>query len=319
MTVVKNLAFVDKNKLKNLSSFIASELDISTFYPFYISFLHHILPFKFKFLEETFVAIENKKIKGLITINKAGEKRVKISRLLLEENSEEIGKMLTNCVVTLFLSKGAENFYVVVDKNNIPLLTMFKNGLNFKDYGKEIIYQIKNDRKTFEFEDINFEHIYKMKKNYSKKVEELINGMMLSYRKPTFLKNAKEINNAMNFNKEHYIVYDKNNDNILGYFFINKMNKNDFLLEFVINSGYEAYSSDIIKYAKSKLIKNKNFKNLYIKLKSYYQNFDELYEMFNMEYERINECEILVKDFLIQKKQEFTFEKLIFNDATPAF
>lgn len=319
MTIVKNLAFIDKKKLKSLNSFVESGLELNDFHDNSISFLHHLLPFKLKFLNETFVAIENNKIKGLITINKAGEKRIKISRLLLEENSSEVGKMLVNCVVTLFLSKGAESFYVVVDNMNLPLLSMFKDGLGFKSYAKEIIYKIENKETTIGFDEVNFEHITKMNKTDAKSVEELINSVMIGYKKLTFLKTEKEIKNSLFSNNEQYIIQDKSQNKTLGYFSILKLNKGNYLLEFVINSTYEGYFSDIIKFTKSKLMKNKNFKNLFVKLKSYYQNFDSLNEMFNIEYIKTSESEILVKDYLVPKKEEFTFERMIFNDATPAF
>ena len=110
MAVIKSLAFCNKNKLKNLKSFVDSELDLSVFHPFPVDCLHHFLPFGYKFLNESFVVIENTKITGHLTIKKTSEKKVKITRLLLEENSIEQGKLLINYVVTTFLSKGAESF-----------------------------------------------------------------------------------------------------------------------------------------------------------------------------------------------------------------
>ncbi|MDO5438305.1 MAG: hypothetical protein Q4F80_08930 [bacterium] len=319
MTVIKNLAFSDKKKLKNLSSFTESELDLSDFHSFPADFLHHFLPFKFKFLNESFVAIENKKIIGLITVNKAGEKRLKISRLLLEENSLEIGKLLVNCTMTLFLSKGAESFYVVIDKMNTPLILMFKEGLGFQSYAKEIVYKIEKKDSILGFDEINFDHIRKMRPSDIKNVSNLINGTMQGYKRPTFKKTPSDIKKNFLFAPEQYIICGSIKELPIGYFTILESKKSEFLLEFVIDKGYEGYVSDIIKFTFLKLSKKKKFKTLFVKLKSYYTNFDELKEILNMEYAPAFENEILVKDFMVAKKQEFTYERMIFNDATPAF
>lgn len=319
MTVIKNLAFLNKNKLKNLNSFVESELNLSVFYPFPIDFFHHFLPFNLKFLNESFVSIDNKKINGLVTVNKTGKKRVKITRLLLDENSVESGKLLINCVVTLFLSKGAESFYVVVDKLNTPLIKMFQDGCGFINYAKEIIYRIDNSDLDLGYDDINFEHIRKISHKDTKYIKELINSLVNSYQKPAFYKNASELRKSLLYSTEQFVVFEREKNEILGYFTILKLNHSDYILDFVIKRGYEGYVSDIIRFAKIKLYKNKNFKTLFVKLKSYYSNFGELNEMFNMEYKASYENAILVKDYMVTKKQEFTYEKMIFNDITPAF
>lgn len=316
MANVKNLAFLDKKKLKKLNSFVESELNLSVFYNFPIDFFHNLLPFKLKFLDESFVALENKEVKGLITINKVGDKRVKIKRLLLDENSFEIGKILVNYVVQIYSGKGSESFYVVAEKSNTPLITMFKEGCGFKEYAEEIVYKIKN--KNIDNDDMNFSHIRKMKFSDIKEMRENADNLISGYKKQIFSKSEKEFKKLFIQYKEKYVVTFENGK-IIGYFTINPLNKSDYLLDFVIGQGFEGYAVDIIKYAQVKLSKKKNFKNLFFKLKSYYSNYRELSEIFNIEYEYVLENIVLIKDFYIAQKQEFKFEQMIFNDVTPAF
>ena len=319
MAVIKSLAFCNKNKLKNLKSFVDSELDLSVFHPFPVDCLHHFLPFGYKFLNESFVVIENKKITGLLTIKKTSEKKVKITRLLLEENSIEQGKLLINYVVTTFLSKGAESFYIIVNKENYPVLNMLTSGCNFRDTSKELIYKIEKDEFKTNKDEFNFEHIRKMKLNDINNVVKLINSNIFTYQKTTFHKTKSEIKNSFLKNSEKFVLFNKDKDGIIGYFSILKINEESFLLDFVLEGAYEGFLSDIIRFVKTILIKNGKFKTLYIRLNSYYSNFRELNEILDMEYRNSYESRILVRDFLVAKKQDYTYERMIFNDITPAF
>ena len=317
MVKIKNLAFLDKKKLNKLNSFLEAELDLSEFNPFFVDFFNNILPFKFKFSDESYVSIENKKINGLITINKAGDRKVKIKRLFLDENAYETGKILVNYVVSAYLAKGVEAFYVVADKTNTNLITMFKDGCGFQNISTEFVYRIENNSLN-NVKEVNFDHIRKMKFSDINKVAALYGDMINSYKKPFFLKKERDIKNEFTKNKEKYVICNEKN-NIMGFFSIDKLNREEYLLDFVINNGFEGYTSDIIEFTKAALIKKTGFKSLYIKLKSQYSNFDELIKIFDIEYQKIKENNILYKGFLILQKQELKFEKMIFNDITPAF
>lgn len=316
MANIKNLALFDKKRLRKMDSFVESELNLSIFDIFPVDLIHSMLPFKLKFLDESYVALENNEAKGLITINKTGDKKMKIKRLLLDENSFEIGKLLVNYVVQVYTGMGSEFFYVVADKTNIPLITMFKDGCGFMEYSKEIVYKINN--KLINDDDLSFSHIRKMKYSDIEQIKKMTDSLIGGHKKQFFSKTINEFQKLFLQNKDKYIIT-LENGKIMGFFTINKLNKSDYLLDFVVNAGYEAYALDIINYARVKMYRKKNFQNLFFKLKSYYLNFKNLSEILNMEYEKIQENEILIKDFYIAQKQEFKFEKMIFNDITPAF
>lgn len=148
-------------------------------------------------------------------------------------------------------------------------------------------------------------------------IQNLTENHIVLYKKPFFLKSLNDFKREFFQYREKYVISD--GKRILGYFAILKLNQENFLLEFFINKGYEGYSLDIIKFAHAKLIRRKDFKNLFVKIKSYYTNFDDLSRIFDIEYSRIKENEILYKGFLIPQKQEFKYERMIFNDITPAF
>ncbi len=316
MTVIKNLAFVNKKKLKDLASFSESNLNFSAFSPFPIDFIHHFLPLKFKILSESFVALEDDKIMGLLTVNKTGGKKVKITRLLLDEGSVSVGKMLVNCVINVYFSKGAENFYVVADETNKSMIDMFCKGCGFKDFGYELSYKISKDEIQLSRSEINFEHIRKMTGNDIKEAKELSDSAVYSCQRSLFCKTTEDFKNPF-LKREQYVLVSKNK--IFGYFSIIKLNRDDYILDFVITPAYEGYLTDIIEFAEAGLINGSSFKNLYIKLKSCYINFKGLKEILDMEYKINSTNKVLVKDFLVSKKREFNLEQMIFNDITPAY
>lgn len=318
MSVIKNLAYINKNRLKTLKSFIEAEISVSAFPLFPFDILHSFLPFKCKFLTESFVSIKSKKIKGLISVNKTGAKKIKITRLLLEENSSEEGKLLVNYVTTLYLSKGAESFYVIVNKNDNLLLTMLKDGCNFKCRGKEYIYEVKAEEFNLGHEDMSFDFIKKMRFEDLKAVEELSENSINQYQKPSFHKTAKDYR-ALSSSMEQYIIENKKKNNIIAYFSILKLNKAEYMLDFMVENTYEAYLQDIITFTKTKLLKNSEFKTLFIKLKNYYSNFNSLKQTLDLDYKNSYENEILIKDYIVQAKQSYSYERMIFNDITPAF
>jgi len=320
MTVIKNLAFCDKNKLKNLSSFVESELDLSAFYPFFIDFFHSFLPLRLKFLNESFEFIENKKITGLITVAKAGRKKIKITRLLLEENSIELFKLLVNYVTTLYAAKGAETFYVVIDKRNALLLNTFKNVLNFNKFAYENVYKLELSKHITKNSSFGFDHIRKIKSRGDiKKAVNLINNAMNSYQRVIFQKETGDITRKIKKPVEHYVLLNSKKNNFSGYFSILKLNDEDYLLDFVLDTGYAGYIEDIINFSMFKILKKKGAKNLLVRIKSYYSNFEEIKEILKVEYDNFTENEILTKNFLMAEKQQFSYERIIFNDITPAF
>lgn len=319
MSVIKNLSYVNKNRLKTLKSFMEAEIPISAFPPFPFDALHSMLPYKCKFLPETYVSIKNKKINGLISINKASSKKIKITRLLLEENMGLEGKMLVNYITTLYASKGVETFFMIVNQKDETLLTMLKEGCNFKCRGKERVYEV--DIKDFHLAHnvMSFEYIKRLIPSDIPHIKELHSNTLNQYQAPHFDKTERDFRAPIFSEIEQFIIHKKDENKIIAYFSILKLNKSQYMLDFVIENTYEGYLEDILLFTKVKCLKDKNFKTLYIKLKNYYSNYKNLKETLDIDYKNSFETEILIKDFIITAKQPHSLERMIFNDITPAF
>ena len=76
MAKIRTLAFSDLQKVKKMISMLPTA-ESENFYfglgeayvPFPLNFLHDLLPLKFKFCNESYVATEKREINGMISLN----------------------------------------------------------------------------------------------------------------------------------------------------------------------------------------------------------------------------------------------------------
>ena len=104
MAKIRNLALRDIPKLKRMISMISnlSSADVGfgykSYVPFPINWINRILPLQLKFASDSYVAFDENKVCGLITL-KQQEKNPqswRISKLFLDENGYDIGRQLVS-------------------------------------------------------------------------------------------------------------------------------------------------------------------------------------------------------------------------------
>jgi len=297
MIEIKNIVFT-KCKMNFLTEFIC--------------FINHILPLRLKFANESFVILSNNKIEALITLDKDSKSisRLKIIKLILEENSTFLACQLVNYVISRYRAQGASSFYVVVDEKQVDLLNIFQNELNFRACGFEYLYKINsiNTNTTM--------YLKPFKKEHTKEVCNFYNENINSFNRMLFARQNYQFSN----NCQKYI-FSEENDKILAYFEVATKNNLDFYINFSIDFAYNVYLIDAIKiiYAKIKQ-KNKNA-NLYIKVKDYFMNSKELIAILNennMEF--VSKSKILAKDYYkaIKENDILKNAKIVFSDPTIA-
>ena len=293
MIEIKNIVF-----LKNLSPI-----------KHFLCFINHLLPLRFKFASETFVALINKNNKGEITLEKDSNSntRFKITKLILEEYS--LAHQLTSYVISRYRAMGANSFYAVVDEKQADLLNIFQNELNFRNCGQEYLYKIEGP-------DSNYSMFLKtMKKENISDVCSFYNQNINSFNRFLFGREKYQFKNPC----MKYVFYNK--DNILGYFEVATKNNVDFYINFTIDYAYNVYILDAVKFIYSKVKrKSKNF-NLYIKVKDYFMNSKELIAILNEnKAELVSKSQILAKDYYREIKENNLLQnaKIIFNDPTTA-
>ena len=151
MAKIRNLALADIPKLKKMISMISnlSSADVAfgykSYVPFPVSLINRFMPLRFKFVPDSYVAIEDNKICGLITI-KAQEKNPqswRISKLFLDENGYDIGRQLVSFVFARYGAMGANTFTVKVDENHEQLLELFSKGCGFRVCASEQLWKME--------------------------------------------------------------------------------------------------------------------------------------------------------------------------------
>ena len=278
-----------------------------------LCFINYLLPLRLKYANESFVALEDNINQALITLDKDSKSysRFKITKLILEENSQSTAHQLINYVIARYRAMGASSFYVVIDEKNADLLNMFKNELNFRHCGCEYLYKINSINTSYDL------FLKPFKKDYLKETTIFYNDNINSFNRFLFKREEYQFLNSC----KKYIFYNEEQNKIVGYFEVATKNNYDYYINFSIDFAYNIYLLDAIKFIYSKLShKNKNF-NLYIKIKDYFMNSKELLAILNENnMELVSKSQILAKDYLKQVKQDNLFKnaKIIFNDPTIA-
>lgn len=328
MTQIRSSVFYDCSKLKSVLERDGFEFEKTGLAPGITSFIHYFLPLRAKFLSESFVAYEKGKIQGFITLEKdeKSRKRLKITKIFLEENSFDIGKLLVQYVISRYCAMGAVSYNVVVEDIRTDLLTLFINGCSFRNNAKEFIYKIDNKSllsdDTYEPEGFRFYRNIK-----SSDVCRLYNSNINSYQRHSFLRSKEQFepdfaSGLVNKTSFSYVLEDELKDRVYGYFNISTYNNTDYILDFVLDGSFEIYFEDALLFISSCLSKRVKKWNLYIKIKSYFMNYKFFREYCDSKgFEFVKLSSVLTKDYLKEIKENSLINsaKIVFNDITPAF
>lgn len=282
------------------------------FFKEFICFINHVIPLRLKFTNESFVALVDKKPNALITLDKDSKSftRLKITKLILEENSTDIACQLVSYVISRYRAMGASSFYVNVDEKQADLLNIFQNELNFRACGFEYLYKINSVTTSATL------YLKPFKKDQTKDVCDFYNENINSFNRFLFARQNYQFKNGC-----QQFVFSEENDKILAYFEIATKNNVDFYINFAIDFGYNIYLMDAIKIIFTKIKqKNKNA-NLYIKVKDYFMNSKELINILNENnIELVSKSRILAKDYYKAIKEDNILKnaKIVFSDPTIA-
>lgn len=328
MTQIKSTVFCDFSKLKNILEHKGFEFDKQAFAPSLVAFVHHFLPLRMKFLCESYVAYEKGKILGLISLEKdeKNPKRLKITRVFLEQNSFDIGKLLVQYVVSRYCAMGAVSFQVVVENSKSDLLSLFIDGCGFRKNADEYLYKIENTDLPNTAE-INYEGFNFYKNIRVSEVCRLYNTSINSYQRHSFARVKKQfepdfasgISDKTSFS---YVLEDEQKGRVYGYFNISTYNNADYVLDFVLDGAFEIYFQDALMFIANSLSKRTKKWNLYVKIKTYFSNYKVFKEYMELKgYKPVKSSSILTKDYLKEIKENSLLKsaKIVFNDITPAF
>lgn len=278
-----------------------------------LSIINFILPVKYKFMSDTYVAVENNEIIGLIslTARKNNPYKWEINKLYLNEyNYYEIGKSLIDFAVSRYCSKGVETFEIDIKNNFNELIDLFSKECGFRYCSDYQLYKI--DTKHYKMRNADTENIiFRPFKNTDIiEISELYNQNISPYYKFPLSKIPNEYNDDVfkGLSKKSllkYVIEDKYTKKIKGYIEIQTTDNEIFIMETVLLQSYENCLEDIITFSISQISrKTKNY-NLYFKNCKFHINSDVIENMLSERgNELINTDMIFVKDFFKQIKEK---------------
>ena len=335
MAKIRSLALRDIPGLKKMISMISnmSSADAGfgykSYIPFPLNLINKLLPLKFKFATDSYVAIEDDKICGLITLA-AQEKNPqswRITKLFLDENGYDTGRQLVSFAIAKFGAMGANTFSVKVDENHEELLELFSKGCGFRVCASEQLWKMEEFKLQNSKLDKGFFRPFK--DSDCEEVASIHNELIFPHFRYSLSKNSVEFENIV-FSGLHktsyfkFVIEDGSQHAIKGYFSIQTDDNENFILDVDLVSAFDNYLGDVINFAVSQIMmRRKNF-NLYFLNKKYQTNGTKTEKFLEQNgFKNVKNQIVLVKDYYkrIAEDERYSKPAIAFSEITrkPAF
>lgn len=325
MTIIRKLKPSDKNKVKDMISFLGN-VEAEKFTKRLINtscdLFHYWLPLKMKFMAESYVLVDDEKnIHGMISVipMNGNPYKINITKLLFKKEYYDIGKHLVEVIVARFGAKGAQTFIVSVDESHDELLKLFIDGCGFRKCASESLWRVNNT----EFNNIEPNTFRHFKNTDAQAVAMLFNDSLINHFKPSLLKTKSEYTDkffiGLTDNTEFkYVLEDVNLQTLIAYFSIKTYDNYNYILDLTISNGFNPDYDTILDFAKNEIKKRQKNFSLFVKSKKYVQNSETFEEYLkNKDFKCVQTQMILVKDFYKLIKQETpTREVILFAETS---
>lgn len=335
MAKIRGLALPDIPKLKKMISMISNMnsadagFGYKSYVPLPLNLINRLLPLSCKFAPDSYIAIEDDKICGLVTL-KAQEKNPqswRITKLFLDENGYDVGRQLVSFVIARYGAMGANTFSVKVDENHEELLELFSKGCGFRVCASEQLWKMTEFKVGSSSLDKGFFRPFKDAD--SKAAASIHNDLIFPHFRYSLAKKPEEYENII-FSGLHktsyfkYVIEDGSEHAIKGYFCIQTDDNENFTLDVDLVSAFDGYLEDVINFSISQIMMRRKKFNLYFLNKKYQTNGAKT-EKFLSEngFKNVKNQIILVKDYYkrIAEDERYSKPAIAFSEITrkPAF
>ena len=335
MAKIRNLAFKDISKLKKMISRISnlSSADMPfgyrTYVPFPLNFINRILPLSLKFAHDSYVAIEDGKICGFVTIKPQDKnpQSWRVSKLFLDENGYDTGRQLISYIIAKYGAMGANTFSVKVDENHEELLELFSKGCGFRACSTEQLWKMEDIKLSAPSLDKGFFRPFK--NSDASTAAGIHNELIYPHFRYSLAKTPAEFENVI-FNGLYktsffkYVIEDRSKHSVKGYFSIQTNDNENFILSVDLVSAFDDYLNDVINFAINRIMMRKKVFNLYFRNKKYQTNGAKIEKYLNNNgFKNVKTRIVLVKDYYkrIQENERYSKPAMAFSDISrkPAF
>jgi len=318
MSKIKKVTYWNKKKLAKMVSCMKEQRN-NSFLNFLsstpVGFLHHLLPLKYKFLDESYILEQDSDPLGVITVSSivGSSSKLQISQLLLADDSFSSAEQLINFVIVNYGANGATGFFATINENFAELINIFVNQCGFRQCSTEQIWEIPK----ISFKKSQNIKYRRFKNSDLAEISAIYNSTLESHYKPTLERTEQEFSeflfNGLTYTSNfRYIIEDNSTSKIIGYFLISTEDNENFLVDFNYSTGYDVDFDGILYYATREILKRKRRFKLHIKIKNYLQTGKIQTEYAQQKsFECKNTKLMLIKDFYKVIKQTTPMKEFI--------
>ncbi|NLF82732.1 MAG: GNAT family N-acetyltransferase [Candidatus Gastranaerophilales bacterium] len=281
---------------------------------------------QWKFLQESYVAVENNEPLGLISLVPDGstKTRWKINRLVLAANAYDIGKQLIDYVVNKYGGDGVEIFLTVIDENAPDAIALFKKECFFRQYSKLNIWELEGTVSAGEAPDLLREAV----PADAEKLFELDTSAIVPHLRASFTKKAEDFrfdlpkklaDTFKGYKACRYVLDNPENNTIEGLLSILTADRKHYWIDITLSLAYKQYYETLLSHAIRKIKSSIPDARMYIGTKDYHQVSGYMTEVLTEhKFRQCGSFQILVKDYWKPAKeyQENKVQSMIFSDIT---
>lgn len=333
MAKIRNLKFQDIPKLKKMISMISDRQNgeitfgFRSFIPFPINFINNLLPLNFRKLSESYVAIDDKQIKGMISLKaqRGNPHSWNICNLFLGKNSYDAGRQLVGYATAKYGAMGANTFTVRIDEDLDELMELFSKGCGFRMCSSEHLWKMDEVKLVKSTIDKGFFRPFK--NSDALEAANLHNDCIFPHFRYSLARKKQEFYDVIFAGLSSASVFKyvfEDNGAIKGFFKVQTEDNLNFLLEVDLVQGYDDYYAEIINFAIGQILMRKKEFNFYV-LNKKYQISGAKFEEYLCKngFSGVKNRIVMVKDYYkkIQEEQRSQKPAIVFTDITrnPAF
>lgn len=298
-----------------------------SFIPFPINFINSLLPLKLRWLTESFVSIEDKKINGMISLKPQDGNPLtwRICKLVLNKNSYDTGSQLIGYATARFGAIGANTFTVKVDHEMDELMELFSKACGFRVCSSEQLW--KMEEVALAKSNLSKGFFRPFKNSDSESVKSIYNDNIFPHFRYSLAKTAKEFEYPIftglsEISCFKYIL--EENNSVKGCFSIQTEDNENFIFDVDIVQGYDDCYGDMINFAIAQIMMRTKKFNLFITNKKFQVSGAKFEEYLTKNgFKCVKNQVVMVKDYYKKIKEEQRSQKpaIVFSDISrkPAF
>lgn len=312
MAKIRKVKSSDIKQIQKMIEYVGPGLVSNTLYEnnftlFPFNMVQEFMPLNLKVLPECYVAVEGKKILGLIGLIPDGKQKTrwKINRLILDAYAYEVGKQLIDYVVNKYGGAGVETFITIIDSNHAEVISLFKDSCSFRSATQIQVWE--KDIREFKEPSRDLALLRDVKPSDARVIQDLHAQALFPHFRTSLIKSQADFRfglknklvNKFRGNKvKRMVLENPARNSIEGYFLLMTSDNQNYWADIILSLPYQEYYEDILNYISRYIYMHNDKAKLYVYSRKYYESNKVLIETLNgLAFKLNHEFQVLVKDY----------------------